>query len=417
MKSLDLDHQGAQKNLPYLQSYTRAELATFLLPICRQAALKRRRKASEEVREEYALNKSEFHAKQIFSWFYHRQVSSWDEMTDLSGAMREWLKSRLDIFQLESFTEQRSEDGTMKVLWRLDDQKTIESVIIPATGQDARVTEQGNEFRGVKNEAELKPENWSRMTICISSQVGCAMACKFCLTGVQGFDRHLEVHEIVTQVSQLAKKLPLSNIVFMGMGEPLHNPDAVRKACQIFRDGAGLAFSSRRVTVSTSGIVPQIDRLREEADVTLAISLSGTTDVQREEIMPVNKKWPLESLMDACRRYQGERNIWITIEYVMLKDVNDTLDDAQRLVALLQGIRAKVNLIPFNPFPGTIYERSDSRQVERFKAHLISEGVFASVRISRGQDILAACGQLRSAFGTARGTERHESTGYQDQSD
>tara|TARA_B100000609_G_scaffold199655_2_gene205598 strand:- start:12701 stop:13873 length:1173 start_codon:yes stop_codon:yes gene_type:complete len=377
------------------------------MPVCRKAALKRRKHATEEVREAYAQKKSHYHAKQIFSLHYQQHIHSWDEMTDLSKAMREWLKQHVQIFSLDTLTEQRSEDGTMKFLWQLPDKKTVESVIIPATGNDAHITEEGNQFRGTKNEAALKPDNWDRMTICISSQVGCAMACKFCLTGVQGFDRQLEVHEIVTQVAQLARTYPLSNIVFMGMGEPLHNPDAVIKACKIFRDDAGLSFSRRRVTVSTSGLVPQIDRLREETDVTLAISLSGTHDPQREEIMPVNKKWPLNELLDACRRFQGNGKVWITFEYVMLKDVNDTLEDAARLADILEGIRAKVNLIPFNPFPGSIYDRSDPEQVQRFKNALIEKGVFTSVRISRGQDIFAACGQLRSAFGTARGTEKH----------
>jgi len=401
--------------LRYIQSYTRLELAELLLPFCRKVAKKRRKKASEEVREEYAVNKSHFHAKQVFTYIYKEHVDSFEQMTELSKGMREWLHANTEIYRLETFTEQRSQDGTMKLLWKLADKKTVESVIIPATGQDAKITEKGNEFKGTENSAELNTKNWNRMTICISSQVGCAMACKFCLTGVQGFDRQLEVHEIVTQVSEAARTYPLSNIVFMGMGEPLHNPDAVLKACQIFRDDAGLAFPRRRVTVSTSGIVPQIDRLREEADVTLAISLSGTTDPQREDMMPVNKKWPLEDLIESCRRFQGDGKVWITFEYVMLKDVNDTLEDAQRLVHLLEGIRAKVNLIPFNSFPGTIYERSEPEQVERFKALLIDQGVFTSVRISRGQDILAACGQLRSAFGTARGTERHVPTGYQTQ--
>lgn len=400
-------------SLEYVQSLTREELAARLLPFCRQVARKRRKKASADAREEYAVNKSHFHAKQIFTGLYQKHASSWEEITDLSKAMREWLSNHLAIFVLDTHTEQQSKDGTFKVLWKLHDRKTVESVIIPATGQDAEISEQGNEFRGADNSAELSQENWSRMTICISSQVGCAMACKFCLTGVQGFDRQLETHEIVTQVSQVARQLPLTNIVFMGMGEPLHNPEAVRKACQIFRDDAGLAFPRRRVTVSTSGIVPEIDRLASEADVTLAISLSGTTDEQREDLMPVNRKWPLKELMDACRRFHNGRKIWITFEYVMLKDTNDTLDDAERLVALLDGIPAKVNLIPFNPFPGTIYERSEPQQVQRFKDHLIARGVFASVRISRGQDILAACGQLRSAFGTARGTERHKPEGYQ----
>ncbi|MGZ3689293.1 MAG: 23S rRNA (adenine(2503)-C(2))-methyltransferase RlmN, partial [Bdellovibrionota bacterium] len=263
-------------------------------------------------------------------------------------------------------------------------------------------------YAGRSANEDLRSEKWSRLTACISSQVGCAMACKFCLTGVQGLDRHLQVHEIVTQVHELRMRAPITNIVFMGMGEPLHNLQNVIKACKILLDTDGLNFSKRKVTVSTSGIVPAIEELGKSVDVSLAISLNGTTDVQRTAIMPVNKRWPLSELMDVCRRYPLGSHRRITFEYVLLKDHNDTLEDAGRILKLIRGIPSKVNLIPFNEHSGSVYKRPDDEVVRKFQKYLVDRGVTATVRISRGRDILAACGQLRSIFGTARGTEKHK---------
>ena len=224
---------------------------------------------------------------------------------------------------------------------------------------------------------------------------------------MQGLDRHLTVHEIVTQIFELRKIAPITNIVFMGMGEPLHNFANIVKACQIFLDQDGFGFSKRKVTISTSGLVSAIEELGKQVDVSLAISLNATTDEQRSQIMPVNKKWNIEKLLNACRAYPLGSHRRITFEYVMLKDFNDSLEDAQRLIQLTKGIPSKINLIPFNPHSGSAYERPADDVVRKFQKYLLDRQVTATVRISRGQDILAACGQLRSIFGTARGSERH----------
>ena len=229
----------------------------------------------------------------------------------------------------------------------------------------------------------------------------------FCLTGIQGLDRSLEVHEIVAQAFELRLVAPITNIVFMGMGEPLHNVKNVVQACKILIDENGLHFSKRKVTVSTSGLVPAIEALGRQVDVSLAISLNATTDEQRSEIMPVNKKWNIQALLDACRRYPLGSHRRITFEYVMLRDFNDSLDDAQRLIELTKGIPSKLNLIPFNEHSGSKYKRPTDQVVKLFQKYLLDRNVTATVRISRGRDILAACGQLRSIFGTARGSERH----------
>jgi 23S rRNA (adenine2503-C2)-methyltransferase len=234
------------------------------------------------------------------------------------------------------------------------------------------------------------------------------MACKFCLTGVQGLDRSLGTHEIVTQVLELRRLAPITNIVFMGMGEPLHNADNVIQACKILIDPDGMGFSKRKVTVSTSGLVPAIERLGQEVDVSLAISLNGTTDEVRTAIMPVNKRWPLKDLMAACRAFPLASHRKITFEYVLLKDLNDTLEDAARIIQLTRGIPCKINLIPFNEHSGAEFKRPADEVVRAFHRYLLDRGVIATVRISRGRDILAACGQLRSIFGTARGSEKHK---------
>jgi 23S rRNA (adenine2503-C2)-methyltransferase len=295
-------------------------------------------------------------------------------------------------------------DGTHKFLWDLKDGKTIESVIIPAA-----MSEKGIEvFSGKESDQALDSDHWSRLTACISSQVGCAMACKFCLTGIQGLDRSLETHEIVAQILELRKIAPITNIVFMGMGEPLHNVENIIKACEIFLDESGFNFSKRRVTVSTSGLVPAIEELGRRSDVSLAVSLNATTDEQRSEIMPVNKKWNIKALLDTCRNYPLGSHRRITFEYVMLRDFNDSLEDAKRLAVLLRGIPNKINLIPFNEHSGSEFKRPEDAVVKAFQNYLIERGYTATVRISRGRDISAACGQLRSIFGTARGTHKHK---------
>ncbi len=414
----------------YFQSLTQSDLAELILPI---SVAKLRSKLrfeptpeQQEVLEEKAQKQARYRAKQLFHWVYQRHVLEWEQMSDLSKDLRAWLAENVEIYRLKERVSNQALDGTHKFLWNLIDQKTIESVIIPAAlqekseesafdqtssddeGDEGDEHEEGQRFSGTRSDARLNSGQWKRLTACISSQVGCAMACKFCLTGVQGLDRHLQTHEIVTQVHELRMRAPITNIVFMGMGEPLHNLDNVSKACQILLDADGLAFSKRKVTVSTSGLVPAIEELGRRVDVSLAISLNSTTDEQRSEIMPVNKKWNIEALLNACRNYPLGSHRRITFEYVMLKDFNDTLEDAARLIQLTRDIPSKINLIPFNEHSGSVYKRPSDEVVRRFQRYLIDRQVTATVRISRGRDISAACGQLRSIFGTARGSDRHK---------
>lgn len=408
----------------YFQSLTRDDLEVLIQPLSR---IKRSSDFTPEQFELKAKRQACYRARQIFHWVYQRHITDWDEMTDLSKELRAWLKENIEIFRLTERQSRQALDGTHKFLWDLADGKTIESVIIPAALQersegdrdaerdeedalDDRLDDEGQAFAGrpvSKTDEGVGSPRWKRLTACISSQVGCAMACKFCLTGIQGLDRHLEVHEIVTQVFELRKLAPITNIVFMGMGEPLHNFENVVKACKILLDQDGLHFSKRKVTISTSGLVSAIEELGKRVDVSLAISLNGTTDEQRSLIMPVNKKWNIEKLLNACRTYPLGSHRRITFEYVMLKGHNDTLEDAARLVVLLRGIPSKVNLIPFNEHPGSEFKRPSDETVRVFQKYLLDRQLTATVRISRGRDILAACGQLRSIFGTARGTEKH----------
>lgn len=426
----------------YFQSLTKEELAQMILPLASGKALKG---PSEEL-EKKAQKQARYRSKQIFHWVYQRFVTDFDQMSDLSKDLRTWLKANIEFFELKEKFSKQAMDGTHKFLWELPDNKTIESVIIPAAlkekkesafveaARDSRDldeiddedSEEGSAAKplhtgylptpspspsmlaGSQNSANLKSSQWSRLTVCISSQVGCAMACKFCLTGVQGLDRHLQTHEIVTQVHALRRLAPITNIVFMGMGEPLHNFENVAKACQILLDQDGLGFSKRKVTVSTSGLVPAIIELGKRVDVSLAISLNSSTDEQRDQIMPVNKRWNIAALLDACRQYPLGPHRRLTFEYVLLKDFNDTIEDADRVLKLLRDIPSKVNLIPFNEHSGSIYKRPDDEVVRKFQRYLLDRGMTATVRISRGRDILAACGQLRSIFGTARGTDKHK---------
>lgn len=392
-----------------MQSLTKQELADLLLPL---SYVRGDLTPDTPKKRKQAMMR----AKMIFHWVYKRYVLDWDQMSDLSKDVRNWLKENVEIFRLNASYEKQSEDGTFKFLWKLNDSKTIESVIIPAALKEKareEILNPQNVFSGpkVKNKEDdedgVDLESWSRLTACISSQVGCAMACKFCLTGIQGLDRSLETHEVVTQVLELRTRAPITNIVFMGMGEPLHNVKNIIKACQIMLDEDGMNFSKRKVTVSTSGLVPGIEELFQNTDVSLAISLNASTDEQRSEIMPVNKKWNIAALLDACRKVPLGSHRRITFEYVLLKDFNDQPEDAHRVMKLLRGIPSKVNLIPFNPHPGSDFQRPSDDVVMKFQKILLDGGCTATVRISRGQDILAACGQLRSLFGTARGTEKH----------
>ncbi|MBI2711371.1 MAG: 23S rRNA (adenine(2503)-C(2))-methyltransferase RlmN [Bdellovibrio sp.] len=405
----------------YFQSLTQSELAQLLLPL---SGIQKTGGLTPEEIQVKSEKRARYRAKQLFHWVYQRGQTDWDQMTDLSKDLRQWLKENIAIFRLTPQLNQQALDGTHKFLWSLGDSKTIESVIIPAALQSAVDLAEDLEeekkvpagphavgsrgiYSGKATQDDLKSTNWKRLTACISSQVGCAMACKFCLTGIQGLDRHLGVHEIVTQVYELRRLAPITNIVFMGMGEPLHNFENVVKACLILLDQDGLGFSKRKVTISTSGLVPAIEELGRRVDVSLAISLNASHDEQRSKIMPVNRKWNLESLMKACREYPLGSHRRITFEYVLLKDINDSLEDAARVYDLLRGIPSKVNLIPFNEHPGSDFKRPSDENVQKFQKYLVDRKVTATIRISKGRDILAACGQLRSIFGTARGTEKH----------
>ena len=321
-----------------------------------------------------------FHARQLYRWIYKRGVTDIDRMTDLSRADRETIKREFLISTPKVVADDRSIDGTRKFVLELSDGRRIESVFIPDTPS---------------------------MTFCISTQVGCAMACEFCLTGKMGLVRNLTAGEIAGQVRVLAAAVNLLdhpfNIVLMGMGEPLHNYDNTMKALRMLHEEHGLAVSPRRVTLSTVGIVPGLERLAREALMpNLAISIHATTDEQRTRLVPPNRKYPLAEILEVCRRFPLKRRSRITFEYVMLADVNDTPEDARRLARLLQGIKSKVNLIPLNPAPGIPYERPSDERVNRFAQILADRHLTVSVRKSRGRDIRAACGQLIVEGGTKK---------------
>jgi 23S rRNA (adenine2503-C2)-methyltransferase len=342
-------------------------------------------------------------ANQLWRWIYNRGVTSFADMSDVAKALRKTLAESYSLERPEIADEQISSDGTRKWLLRLaPDQfgrrQEVETVFIP------------EEDRG---------------TLCISSQVGCTLTCTFCHTGTQTLVRNLTAGEIVSQILVARDRLGewpheiatkpdapasgryITNIVLMGMGEPLYNFDNVRQAVEIASDGEGLSLSKRRITLSTSGVVPEIVRAGEEIGTMLAISLHATTDEVRDKLVPLNKKYPIAELLEACRNYPGVSNARrITFEYVMLKGVNDSIADAKRLVKLLRSIPAKVNLIPFNPWPGTQYECSDWETIEAFADVVNRAGYSSPVRTPRGRDIMAACGQLKSASERLKAKER-----------
>ena len=329
-------------------------------------------------------------ANQLWHWIYLRGATSFDVMTTIGKDLRAELARHFTLARPEIVTEQISNDGTRKWLLRLDALSEREI--------------------GPQIECVFIPEE-TRGTLCISSQVGCTLACTFCHTGTQKLVRNLTPGEIVAQVLVARDRLgewpsvengtpdrQITNVVLMGMGEPLYNFENVKQALEVVSDNEGLSVSKRRITLSTAGVVPMIERCGEETGVMLAISLHGVRDEVRDKLVPLNKKYPIAELLDACRAYPGLSNAKrITFEYVMLKDVNDSLDDAKALVRLLKGIPAKVNLIPFNPWPGTPYECSDWDQIERFGEVLNRAGYASPIRTPRGRDIMAACGQLKSA--------------------
>lgn len=323
------------------------------------------------------LGEKPFRAVQVMKWIHQLGVSDFDEMTNVSKVLRDKLKQVAQVRTPKIVAEQHSADGTIKWVLEVDHHNCIETVFIP--------------------EAD-------RGTLCISSQVGCALECSFCSTAQQGFNRNLENWEIIAQMWVANKALGvtprdervISNVVFMGMGEPLLNITHVFPAARILMDDNAYGLSKRRVTISTAGVVPAIDKLREEVDVSLAISLHAPNNALRDQLVPINQKYPLEVLMPALFRYVegGNSKKHITVEYVMLDGVNDLLEHADQLVKLVKDLPSKINLIPFNPFPNTDYKRSSNNAVHRFQARLKEAGLNCTVRKTRGDDIDAACGQL-----------------------
>ncbi|MEY1423434.1 bifunctional tRNA (adenosine(37)-C2)-methyltransferase TrmG/ribosomal RNA large subunit methyltransferase RlmN [Morganella morganii] len=333
----------------------------------------------KEMRQFFAdMGEKPFRADQVMKWIYHYCYDDFDLMTDINKVLRTKLKAVAEIRAPEVSEEQRSADGTIKWAIRVGDQE-VETVYIPED---------------------------DRATLCVSSQVGCALECKFCSTAQQGFNRNLRVSEIIGQVWRAAKiigslkssgRRPITNVVMMGMGEPLLNLTHVVPAMEIMLDDFGFGLSKRRVTISTSGVVPALDKLGDMIDVALAISLHAPTDDVRDEIVPINKKYNIETFLASVRRYLGKSNAnggRVTVEYVMLDHINDSTDQAHQLAACLKDTPSKINLIPWNPFPGAPYGRSSNSRIDRFAKVLMEYGFTTIVRKTRGDDIDAACGQL-----------------------
>jgi 23S rRNA (adenine2503-C2)-methyltransferase len=374
------EHYAAPER-PSLIGLTRAELAAALGSVGVPADQQRMR------------------AQQIWNWLYVRGAADFAQMTSVSKDLRAALAEKFTLARPEVVAEQISVDGTRKWLLRLPGENL------------------GGKPHKLPHEVECVyiPET-DRGTLCVSSQVGCTLTCSFCHTGTQRLVRNLTAGEIVGQAMVARDRLGdwsaegprlVTNIVMMGMGEPLYNFEAVRDALLIVADDAGIAMSKRKITLSTSGVVPNIARAGAEIGVMLAISLHAVRDELRDELVPLNRKYPIAELLEACRNYPGVSNARrITFEYVMLKGVNDSLADAKALVKLLKGIPAKINLIPFNPWPGSHYECSDWEQIEKFSEYVFNAGYSSPVRTPRGRDILAACGQLKSATEKLSARER-----------
>ena len=332
------------------------------------------RKGLEAYFEE--IGEKPFRAVQLMKWIYQFGVDDFQQMSNLSKVLREKLAKKAEVHLPEIIEEQHSDDGTIKWLIRLDSGNGIETVFIP--------------------EGE-------RGTLCISSQVGCALECSFCSTAQQGFNRNLTTAEIIAQVviaNRALKCIPknqrvISNVVLMGMGEPLLNFDNVVKSINIMLDDNAYGLSKRRVTLSTSGVVPALERLKELTDVTLAVSLHAPNDELRDQLVPINKKYPIKELLAACKNYiKGDTKRKVTIEYVMLEGVNDKSEHARQLVKLLKDLPSKINLIPFNPFPQSEYKTSSAATIDKFRSILVKAGLVTTTRKTRGDDIDAACGQL-----------------------
>ena len=339
-----------------------------------------------------AMGAQAFRMAQIWHWVYQKGVCSFDEMTTIAKPMRDELSQVLTLRRPFIVKDMLSFDGTRKWLLRFADGQEAEMVYIPET---------------------------DRGTLCVSSQVGCTLTCSFCHTGTQRLVRNLTAGEVLGQL-MLARDMlqdwqgppaprKITNIVMMGMGEPLYNYENVKKALKIMMDPEGISLSRRKITLSTSGVVPMMEACGQDLGVNLAVSLHATNDALRNQLVPLNKKYPIAQLLDACRTYPGTNNARrITFEYVMLKDVNDSVQEAKALVKLIGGIPAKVNLIPFNPWPGSPYERSTDEQIDAFAQVVMRAGYASPVRSPRGEDILAACGQLKSESVKLKWSERQQ---------
>ncbi|MDM8544891.1 23S rRNA (adenine(2503)-C(2))-methyltransferase RlmN [Candidatus Venteria ishoeyi] len=326
-----------------------------------------------------ALGEKPFRASQVLKWIHQQGITDFEQMSNISKNLRQRLAAKTDLITPQEITHHYSEDGTRKWVLQVDSGNAIETVFIPEEG---------------------------RNTLCISSQVGCALNCSFCATAQQGFNRNLSVAEIIGQLwlaeHSLRPELDIkpgqrviSNVVLMGMGEPLLNFDAVVAAMRLMMDDFAYGLSWRRITLSTAGVIPALDRLKEQCPVNLAVSLHAPDDKLRDQLVPLNQKYPIHDLIEACQRYlEGENRKRITFEYVLLKGVNDSTAQARALVNLLRDVPAKVNLIPFNPFPESKYQRSSQQTVDRFREVLMSANLITVTRKTRGDDIAAACGQL-----------------------
>lgn len=338
--------------------------------------------------EAYVLQRRQpaYRARQVWQWLFQKQVASFAEMTNLSALVRQQLAADFTISRLVIERKVDSADGTVKFLFRLADDRSIESVLIPET---------------------------KRLTLCVSTQAGCGFGCAFCATALLGFKRNLRASEIVDQILEASRTLDddrrITNVVLMGMGEPLANYRETVKALDMMTDNSwGMGISPRRITLSTVGLVPQIYKLMDETKVNLAISLHAATDELRSQLMPVNRKYSLRQLIDCCRALPIPRRKRITFEYVLLRGVNDSPEDAHKLIELLRGIRCKINLIPFNPHRGSEFGRPETNDVDVFQQILHSEGLQVNVRRPRGDDIAAACGQLQGeTFKEREGAATH----------
>lgn len=322
---------------------------------------------------------NKFGADQIFNWIYKKFVLNVDEWSNISAQTRQYIKEQVDTTLPEVVWTAKSVDGTRKFLLKMQDGHTVEAVAIPAK---------------------------DRLTLCVSSQVGCAIGCAFCHTGTMGFIRHLKSEEVVGEYMAIQQWLELNektgerftNMVYMGQGEPLHNFDNMKKATEIFMEPKGLNYGQRKITLSTSGLIPQIEKLVDFPSVNIAISLHAAHDEIRSELMPINKVYDLHRLLDAIKKIPLKAHRRITYEYLLVDGMNDRIQDVEALIHLLDKKRSKINLIPFNDYPGSRFKRPSDERIQWFMDQLLSRGFHCTLRVSKGQDILAACGQLKSAF-------------------